>query len=101
MLSREFLVTGLRLLATSQGAVLAADSLGKVKTVLQIATIIYLLLFIASKETMFAWSGFIFDWKWTSPPIAGFAIIGVTAFVTIYSGMSYMVKNRGLLRDVT
>ena len=101
MLAREFLVTGLRLLATSQGAVLAADSLGKLKTVLQIVTIIYLLMFIASKETMFAWSTFLFEWKWTSPAIAGVAIIGVTAFVTIYSGMSYMVKNRALLSDVT
>ncbi|MDA0812966.1 MAG: CDP-diacylglycerol--glycerol-3-phosphate 3-phosphatidyltransferase [Verrucomicrobia bacterium] len=100
MLAREFLVTGLRLLATSQGAVLAADSLGKLKTVLQIVTIIYLLMFIASKETMFAWSTFLFEWKWTSRAIAGDAIIGITAFVTIYSGMSYMVKNRALLSDV-
>lgn len=101
ILSREFLVTGLRLLATSQGAVLAADSMGKLKTVLQIVTCIYLLLFMASNEAMFGWSAFVFDWKWTSPKIAGITIVGLTAFVTIYSGMSYMVKNRKLLSDVT
>lgn len=101
MLAREFLVTGLRLLATSQGAVLAADSLGKLKTVLQIVTIIYLLMFLASEEAMFGWSAFIFDWKWTSPPIAGVTIVGITAFVTVYSGVSYMVKNKALLSDVT
>ena len=45
ILSREFLVTGLRLLASAEGVVLAAEALGKYKTILQIVTIIYFLIY--------------------------------------------------------
>ena len=43
IVSREFLVTGLRLVAASQGAVLAAEKSGKQKTVFQIIAISVLL----------------------------------------------------------
>ena len=44
ILSREFLITGLRLVAAAQGMTLAAEKVGKVKTVMQIASIsLYLL----------------------------------------------------------
>ncbi|MEO0447367.1 MAG: CDP-diacylglycerol--glycerol-3-phosphate 3-phosphatidyltransferase, partial [Verrucomicrobiota bacterium] len=55
ILAREFLVTGLRLLAISQGSVLPADTLGKQKTIWQIATLLYFLLSLASLETTFRW----------------------------------------------
>ncbi|MCP4812318.1 MAG: CDP-diacylglycerol--glycerol-3-phosphate 3-phosphatidyltransferase, partial [Planctomycetaceae bacterium] len=57
IISREFLVTGLRLLASSQGAVLMADSLGKWKTVAQIAAASYYLIALGGlhEERMLAW----------------------------------------------
>jgi len=39
ILSREFLITGLRLIAAAQGKTLAAEKAGKVKTVMQITSI--------------------------------------------------------------
>ena len=39
ILSREFLITGLRLVAAAQGKTLAAEKAGKVKTVMQITSI--------------------------------------------------------------
>lgn len=42
--TREFLVTGLRLVAASQGLVLAAERTGKIKTVLQLVSVSVLLL---------------------------------------------------------
>ncbi len=42
--AREFLVTGLRLVAASQGLVLAAERTGKIKTVLQLVSVSVLLL---------------------------------------------------------
>ena len=48
ILSREFLITGLRLIAAAQGKTLAAEKAGKVKTVMQITSIC---LFIAKGRT--------------------------------------------------
>ena len=44
VLSREFLVTGLRMIATTRGVVLAAERTGKIKTVFQMASIALLVL---------------------------------------------------------
>ena len=43
ILAREFMVTGLRLVAAAEGKVLAAEKLGKHKTIWQIITVIYFL----------------------------------------------------------
>src|SRR5918992_196976 len=45
IIAREFAVTGLRVIAAERGVVIAASSLGKVKTVLQIAAVIALIAF--------------------------------------------------------
>jgi CDP-diacylglycerol--glycerol-3-phosphate 3-phosphatidyltransferase len=45
IIAREFAVTGLRVIAAERGVVISASSLGKVKTVLQIAAVIALIAF--------------------------------------------------------
>ena len=50
IISREFLITGLRLLALAKGRVLAAEGLGKHKTGWQIAAVIYFLTLLAIAE---------------------------------------------------
>lgn len=44
IISREFAVTGLRLIAVAEGRVIAASPLGKLKTIIQIVAIISLML---------------------------------------------------------
>jgi CDP-diacylglycerol--glycerol-3-phosphate 3-phosphatidyltransferase len=44
ILAREFLITGVRMLAASRGQVVAADKSGKLKTVFQMTAIILMLL---------------------------------------------------------
>ncbi|MDG2126017.1 MAG: CDP-diacylglycerol--glycerol-3-phosphate 3-phosphatidyltransferase [Verrucomicrobiales bacterium] len=99
ILTRELLVTGLRLVATSHGAVLAADSLGKQKTVLQIVTSIYFLLYLASTEAVAGFFSPLFSAKFFSPGIFGTALITLTIAATVISGVSYLWKNRQLLAD--
>ena len=50
IVSREFLITGLRLLAASKGHVLSAEKLGKHKTAWQIITAIFFLLMLSARE---------------------------------------------------
>jgi CDP-diacylglycerol---glycerol-3-phosphate 3-phosphatidyltransferase len=99
ILSREFLVTGLRLLATAEGVVLAADSLGKYKTIFQIVTVIYFLLIIAAREPVFAWLNPVFDLPLFGPALLGLLLIWVSLALTLISGLSYVWKNRKLLGD--
>ena len=54
ILAREFLVTGLRALATTNGKVIAADILGKLKTVSQDVGIIVILAWQALEHAEFA-----------------------------------------------
>ena len=50
VVARDFLITGLRLLATSEGQILPAESLGKHKTSWQIITVIFFLALLAARE---------------------------------------------------
>ena len=51
VVARDFLITGLRLLASSEGLVLPAERLGKHKTSWQIATVAFFLLLPLSRPT--------------------------------------------------
>ena len=83
IISREFIITGFRLIAAESGVVIAASLWGKVKTVTQMILIAVLLLNINS---LFA------------SAIEGLLIFLATTF-TIISGVDYVVKNRGVLGD--
>lgn len=94
VISREFLITGLRLVALQQGSVLAAERAGKHKTFSQIITIIVGLLFLTLQE----WnrggeSGFWMNFFEGIQPWLNFW----TLFVSIGSGVYYLWKNRRLL----
>jgi len=99
ILSREFLVTGLRLLASAEGVVLAAENLGKYKTIMQIVTVIYFLLYLATTD---AWLNFIepiFDSFYLGPDHLGMLLNWISLILTLWSGCSYVWKNRKMLAD--
>ncbi len=94
VISREFLITGLRLVALQQGQVLAAEKAGKHKTVSQIVTIIVGLLFLTLQE----WSrgeelSFAMRFMERIQPWLNYW----TLLVSIGSGIYYLWKNRKLL----
>jgi CDP-diacylglycerol--glycerol-3-phosphate 3-phosphatidyltransferase len=85
IISREFAVTGLRLLLAGEGEVVAANMLGKIKTWTQIVAISALLL-----------HNFIFEM--ISFPFAQIAL-WVALIFTIWSGWDYFAKNSHILRN--
>ncbi len=91
ILSREFLITGLRLVAASSGVVLAAERSGKHKTVTQIIAAILLLAAVAVRDDFAVLLPGFFDdlMVW-----AGLACFGVATFLTVTSGAGYLIKYR-------
>ncbi|SEB02150.1 CDP-diacylglycerol--glycerol-3-phosphate 3-phosphatidyltransferase [Thalassobacillus cyri] len=85
IISREFAVTGLRLVAAGEGIVLAASNMGKWKTTLQIVAISALLL----HNWPFAYIGFPF----------GIITLYAAMIITVISGYDYFAKNWHVMRD--
>ena len=100
ILSREFMVTGLRLLASAEGVVLAAENLGKYKTTIQIITVMYFLLFLAAKEPLFGGLQPLFNAFYLGPDHLGMVLIWASLILTVWSGWSYLWKNRKLFGDM-
>ena len=75
IITREFIVTGLRLVAAAEGVVIAASKGGKLKTCCQIAALIMLILNIPG----------------------GMAVMWVAMILTVWSGMDYMIKGSSLI----
>lgn len=93
IIAREFLITGLRLLAGAKGVVLPAEKLGKHKTGWQMATIIFFLLLLALGD----WNSRRLDWVPTAWSTMGTLMVIVTTVLTVYSGAGYFWKNRALI----
>ncbi|MEM7600483.1 MAG: CDP-diacylglycerol--glycerol-3-phosphate 3-phosphatidyltransferase [Verrucomicrobiota bacterium] len=99
ILSREFLVTGLRLLASAEGVVLAAEALGKYKTIFQIVTVIYFLIYLASQDQWLSFLKPVFDSFYLGPDHLGMLLNWISLILTLWSGCSYVWKNRKMLAD--
>lgn len=85
IISREFAVTGLRLLLAEGGEVVAANMLGKIKTTAQILAIASLLL----NNIFFEAIGLPF----------GMIMLYIALIFTVWSGFDYFYKNRRVLLD--
>ena len=85
IISREMAVTGLRLVAAGEGIVLAAGSMGKLKTATQMIAIAVLLL----NNFPFSYIGFPF----------GTIMLYAALVFTVISGYDYFVKNWHVMRD--
>lgn len=84
IIAREFIVTGLRLVAAGEGIVIAASNLGKLKTVLQDIAIVAALL---SNFPLSLFTTFQFD---------DYAML-LAVIITIYSLYDYIKKNLNVI----
>jgi CDP-diacylglycerol--glycerol-3-phosphate 3-phosphatidyltransferase len=83
IISREFAVTGLRLVLAGEGEVVAAGGLGKIKTTAQILAIASLLLY----DMIFTLIGVPF----------GMIMLYIALIFTVWSGWDYFYANRKAL----
>ncbi len=92
ILAREFVITGLRTMAALHQQVLSSDRLGKWKTVAQIVAVIVALTDRSLQELFNDSVGLIAFLQKAEP--WGFLI---ALFLTIFSGVKYVIKNRNVL----
>lgn len=86
LIGREFIVSGFRLLAASEGKVVAASKLGKLKTVVQIVAVCTVLL----EGELLAWLNIPF----------GQILMWLSAVLAIISLIDYFVKNNKVLKTL-
>lgn len=82
IVSREFIITGLRLVAAESGRVIAASFWGKIKTTTQMIMVIYLLLGLDTGIYR----------------IIGHLLIYMATIFTFISGIDYIIKNKDVLK---
>ncbi len=88
LIGREFIVSGLRLIAAAEGKVVAASGLGKIKTVVQIVAVCTVLV-----------EGYIFTWdSWNFP--LGLVLMWASAVIAVVSLVDYFIKNRQVLKTL-
>jgi len=90
IIARELIVSGFRMVAASTGLVLAADKVGKIKTVFQDFSIFVLLCSVD-----------FFSLENVSEilNISGIVLLVIATFLTIWSGLSYVIKNRQIFKE--
>lgn len=93
MLAREFIISALRQIAASQGIVLAAEKSGKIKATIQYVSVslYFIYAFILTDIVKIA------DMPERAGAIINFIlmiILCVATFLTIYSGVGYLIRNR-------
>ena len=86
--ARELIISAFRQIAASAGIVLAAEKLGKYKTTFQDGCIFFLLLSVDFSGT----AGQVIN-------MIGLVLFAVATVLTIWSGISYVVKNKAVLKD--
>jgi len=92
---REFAVTGIRMLASAKGVVMAAKMIGKIKTVTQMIAITFLMFETLLVKIIHAICG---DGCTVGSVTDGVQIVGnilllISVAMTIISGMDYLLKN--------
>jgi CDP-diacylglycerol--glycerol-3-phosphate 3-phosphatidyltransferase len=95
VVARDFLITGLRMMAGTKGKILPAERLGKQKTSWQVVTVIFFLALLSLQELRYANEGSI--WWLRAWNEAGPILVWITVALTIYSGLLYAWRHRDLI----
>jgi CDP-diacylglycerol--glycerol-3-phosphate 3-phosphatidyltransferase len=110
IISREFLITGLRSIAACKNVIIPADKSGKFKTTLQMVVIITTLIIVIFNEAFSKCVGFPIDFfKFYNNGIYFYVVVVIekipywftffTAVFTIFSGSNYILKYKNLLDE--
>ncbi|HYY12898.1 MAG TPA: CDP-diacylglycerol--glycerol-3-phosphate 3-phosphatidyltransferase [Chthoniobacterales bacterium] len=95
VVARDFLITGLRMMASAKGRILPAERLGKQKTSWQVVTVIFFLALLSLHELRYIDEKS--SWWFGAWHEAGRVLVWITVALTIYSGVGYAWRHRELI----
>jgi CDP-diacylglycerol--glycerol-3-phosphate 3-phosphatidyltransferase len=95
VVARDFLITGLRMMASARGKILPAEMLGKQKTSWQVVTVIFFLTLLSLNELRYTNEASI--WWVRAWNQAGPVLVGITVALTIFSALAYAWRHRELI----
>lgn len=88
IVAREFMVTSIRLVAiSSEGKVISANILGKIKTIISMVAVIGTLL-LYSMQQLFTLP------QWINIPVISNTLMWIAAAITVISGLEYLFANK-------
>jgi CDP-diacylglycerol--glycerol-3-phosphate 3-phosphatidyltransferase len=101
ILVREFMISGMRMMAASKGVVVAAERGGKLKTVIQLIALGVLLFIPVIRNDLAPLLSF--PWEDYLEPLnhLGLALFIVGTALTVSSGVSYALKYRKVFGELT
>lgn len=94
IISREFLITGLRTLAAAKGVILGAERIGKHKTISQMVTVLFGLLLLSLLD-----AGVYVSFAGQLNGLVLQPLLWITVAITVYSGIAYFWKNQHLFQN--
>jgi CDP-diacylglycerol---glycerol-3-phosphate 3-phosphatidyltransferase len=95
VVARDFLITGLRLMASARNQILSAERLGKHKTSWQIITVLFFLVLLSARELGYADGDSV--WWLRAWNRGGPLLVWITVILTIYSGLAYAWRHRDVI----
>lgn len=99
IICREFMISGLRMVAASKGIVVEADASGKLKTFLQLNAIGWLLGARMLARDFGELFGGAERWQVTTVHWVGVAFFILSAILTVVSGYTYFRRHGHVVRD--
>lgn len=94
VVARDFLITGLRLMASARGQILPAERLGKHKTSWQIVTVVFFLVLLCARELKYAAES---GWWFRAWYHGGPLLVWIAVALTVYSGLRYAWRHREVI----
>ena len=92
--TREFAVSGIRMIASNAGVVLAAEKMGKYKAAFQMYSVGAIMLSFAMRVDFGQTNGFLFDFSYGS----GIATLLLSTVLSVLSGAGYIKRYGHLLK---
>ena len=100
IIAREFYVTGLRSLAAYKGTVIPPSVLARLKTIVQMSVISFMMLVITFESVFQIYASPLSSLLNFDQQLVYDLILGVTTLLTVYTGFDYTVKYYSMIKNI-